>query len=331
VTSKVKDAVGCSGKRVGFAAVLAAAALFCAATGLTAGDFDPARSAFRVKFEDETTPYKVTGVFVLPGQRVKIEIPPGETPGACNLDADAGRTVERGRNRWTWEAPYEPGDLSVVLHCPQTEDSVVLQVFVMVPFDSLKDGYLNGYCIGEYPSVPLSMLPIYNPPKGFIEVTESNLCRQVSPHFQIGQFVCKQAGPYPKYVVLRERLVLKLELILEKFNEAGHGYDTFHIMSGYRTPSYNEAIGNVKYSRHLWGGAADIFPDGDLDGMMDDLNCDGRSDYRDADVLYDFIDRMYGRPWYERFLGGLAKYKKTSCHGPFVHVDVRGVRARWGD
>jgi hypothetical protein len=26
----------------------------------------------------------------------------------------------------------------------------------------------------------------------------------------------------------------------------------------------------------------------------------------------------------------LARYRKTPAHGPFVHVDVRGFRARWG-
>ena len=48
-------------------------------------------------------------------------------------------------------------------------------------------------------------------------------------------------------------------MILQKVNERGYRCDTFHIMSGYRTPYYNGAIGNVRYSRHVWGGAADIF------------------------------------------------------------------------
>ena len=297
-----------------------------------AGDFDSGKASFPVRFKDEVTPYRVTGVFVLPGERLEIEIPDGETLSACGLDAAAGRIVEGGRNRWAWEAPQEAGDVSVVIHNPELGDSVVLNIFVMVPFGNLKGDHLNGYCIGEYPSIPLKHLPMYKPPAGFIEVTEDNLCTPVSPHFQLGQFICKQGGDYPKYLVLRERLVLKLELVLEKVNEAGYRYETFHVMSGYRTPHYNQASGNVKYSRHLWGGAADIFVDGaPLDGMMDDLNRDGKIDYRDADIIYEIIDRMYGKPWYERFLGGLAKYKKTSSHGPFVHVDVRGMRARWGD
>lgn len=52
-----------------------------------------------------------------------------------------------------------------------------------------------------------------------------------------------------------------LEFILEKVNAQGYRWETFCVMSGYRTPYYNKAIGNVRYSRHLWGDAADIFID----------------------------------------------------------------------
>ena len=115
-------------------------------------------------------------------------------------------------------------------------------------------------------------------------------------------------------------------------NESGYRCTTLHIMSGYRTPYYNRAIGNVKYSRHIYGGAVDLFIDVDPpDGMMDDLNGDGTINYRDAAIIYDSIDSLYGHSWYEPLIGGLARYKKTNAHGPFVHVDVRGVRARWGD
>ncbi len=130
---------------------------------------------------------------------------------------------------------------------------------------------------------------------------------------------------------MKERLLLKLELILERTNERGYRCDTFHIMSGYRTPYYNKAIGNVRYSRHVWGGAADIFVDENpKDAMMDDLNQDGVIDFRDAAVVYDIVDDLFGRPFYAPFTGGLGRYRKTTAHGPFVHVDVRGFRARWG-
>jgi hypothetical protein len=28
-------------------------------------------------------------------------------------------------------------------------------------------------------------------------------------------------------------------------------------------------------------------------------------------------------------VGGLSAYRANSAHGPFVHIDARGVRARW--
>jgi hypothetical protein len=29
------------------------------------------------------------------------------------------------------------------------------------------------------------------------------------------------------------------------------------------------------------------------------------------------------------YLGGIGRYDKTADHGPFVHVDVRGIRVLW--
>jgi uncharacterized protein YcbK (DUF882 family) len=85
-----------------------------------------------------------------------------------------------------------------------------------------------------------------------------------------------------------------------------------------------------KCSQHIYGGAADIFIDvAPIDNVMDDLNRDGKIDYHDAAILYDLVDGMYGNPWYESFIGGLGKHKRSSQHGPFVHVDVRGIKTRW--
>jgi hypothetical protein len=81
-------------------------------------------------------------------------------------------------------------------------------------------------------------------------------------------------------------------------------------MSGYRTPYYNHAGGNVRYSRYVWGGAVHIFIDEPLqEGMMNDLDGQDRIDSRDAAVLYDLIDEKYGKPWYRIFHGGLGRYK----------------------
>ena len=105
--------------------------------------------------------------------------------------------------------------------------------------------------------------------------------------------------------------------------------DTLHVLSGYRTPYYNHAIGDVLYSMHQWGSAADVYVDKDDKGVMDDLNRDGKVDVQDSRLLYDAIEAMLGEQAFARFQGGMGWYRGTSAHPPFVHVDVRGTKARW--
>jgi hypothetical protein len=294
-------------------------------------EFSPEKASFTLRFKDEESPYRVIGAFVLPQEELTLQVAATGSVAQFSVRAASGRLADVGPGEWRWRAPDVPGLYPVVVSQTEPPDSITLNVFVMVPFAALEEGYLNGYRVGNYPAVPYRQLAIYDPPAGFIEVTPENEGVLVSPHFRLEQFLCKQESGWPKYVVLRERLLLKLELILEEVNRRGYRAQTFAVLSGYRTPYYNRAIGNVRYSRHVWGGAADIYVDEDpRDEYMDDLNQDGHIDYRDAAVLYDIIDGMYGRPWYTHLVGGLGRYRKTSSHGPFVHVDVRGYHARWG-
>ena len=289
--------------------------------------------AFAVRFKDEVSAYRVNGIFVFPDETLTLHVVDADSKTQYTLEVSSGTIFEERGRRWLWKVPRDTGlHVGRIISSPQP-DTVTLNVFVMVPFERLKGEYLDSYRIGKYPSIPYRKLPSYKRPRGFIQITRENEETLVGPHFTLNQFVGRQQPrTYPKYIFLRERLILKLENILERVNERGYTANTFAILSGYRTPYYNKAIGNVKYSRHVYGGAADIFIDEDpKDEMMDDLNKDGRIDYRDAAIIYDIIDEMHGKSWYEPFVGGLARYRKTRSHGPFVHVDVRGFRARWGD
>jgi hypothetical protein len=294
--------------------------------------FNPGKAAFSVKYMELTSDYRISAMFVLPKEKVDIEIEKYSQNTPFEINCMGGEAVQLDLNRWQWTAPGQTGLTQLTVRQSDLGDSIQLNVFVMVPYDSLRGEYLNGYRMGKYPDIPLKQLKIYKKPRGFIEVTADNIDTPISPHFRLGQFLCKQEGDYPKYLVLRMRLVLKLERILEEVNKKGNPCQSFEVMSGYRTPYYNKAIGNVKYSRHLWGGAADIYIDENpKDGDMDDLNKDKVINYKDAAILYDIVDKMYGQAWYETFVGGLGRYRRTKSHGPFVHVDVRGFRARWGD
>jgi hypothetical protein len=288
------------------------------------------KTGFTAKCRDDLIRYKIFAVYVLPGEEIDIEISDPQDKGNYALRTNAGTVITGKNNRWRWQAPQQAGHYTITIIPAAANDTMNLSVFVMVPIQNMKGEYLNGYRIGNYPEKPLRGLKAYEKPKGFIEVTAQNQDLYISPHFQLKQFLCKQNGGFPKYVVLREKLLSKLEVVLEKINEAGYKCETFHVMSGYRTPYYNEAIRDVRYSRHIYGDAADIFIDVDPeDERMDDLNKDGKINFSDADVMYDIIDELYGKSWYEVYIGGLGKYGCTDCHGPFVHIDVRGHRARW--
>ena len=210
---------------------------------------------------------------------------------------------------------------------------MTLNIFVMRPAAEMKNGYLGKYRIGEYQKQPFKGLDVYRTPKGFVEVTPENQDVQVSPHFTLKQFLCKQqASAWPKYMILRPELLFKMEDILERINAGGIRTDSFVVMSGYRTPWYNRSIGNrTSSSRHLYGGAADIYIDvKPVDGVMDDINRDGKLNKADANYLYDQFERWSKESWWSRHTGGLASYGANSAHGAFVHVDVRGYKARWG-
>ena len=131
-----------------------------------------------------------------------------------------------------------------------------------------------------------------------------------------------------QYIALVPDLLEKLEWLLEAVNQRGTRLDTFEVMSGFRTPFYNRLIRNVVHSRHIYGSAADIFIDvNPRDGVMDDLNRDGRFDKKTPMFYITSPTPSAKRIPTSRRRG---QYSGNGAHGPFVHVDVRGFDARWG-
>jgi hypothetical protein len=288
-----------------------------------------AASGFAVRYRNVISPDRVRTLTVLPGETVSLEVV-ASTPGSGYVARPAaGLLVPLAAGRWVWTAPPAPGLYPIQVVAPDGSDSVTVQAFVVVSYDRFQGELLNGYRIGRYPDKPLRGLASYSLPTGFVEVTTENEDILVSPHFRLKQFLCKQPGGSRKYIVLNERLLVALEYVLARVHEAGYRATTFHVMSGYRTPAYNRSLGNVRYSQHQLGAAADIFIDENGDGRMDDLNGDGRSDIRDAEVLFRLIDAVAVRPEAQGLIGGIGKYPATAAHGPFVHVDVRAGKARW--
>lgn len=284
--------------------------------------------AFSIQVKDEVIPYRLMTVLAMPGQDLEIEAVfsnPGSRLSAC---AEDGEVTRLDGDEWSWRTPTEPGVYSLFVTETASGATMRLQALVMVRYDG--EDFFQGYRIGKYEQIPLRNNAKYKSPQGLVRVEPGMEELWLSPHFQLRQFLCKQDGDFPKFALVHERLLLKLELLLEKMNDRGLEVNTFAVLSGYRTPHYNRAIGNsTRYSRHLYGDAADIYIDRDGDGRMDDLNGDGRETQADAEMMASVIEQSFDDIWYRPFIGGLGLYGPKPHRGPFIHVDTRGFKARW--
>ena len=221
-----------------------------------------------------------------------------------------------------------------------------MTAIVMTPFSAKVNGRIGHYQMGSWPNEDRAKAGAasarafafaaarrqYGVPRGFIEVTHEATSTHVSESFTLGDFLTHgQLDVWPKYIVLDLKMVDKLELLLDELRAEGHPVRHLTVMSGFRAPSYNaEGVGpggRSAISRHMYGDAADVFPDDDRNGWTDDINHDGRVDLEDARVLLRAAEAVEAK--YPDLVGGLGLYQSTSAHGPFLHVDTRGSRARW--
>lgn len=114
-------------------------------------------------------------------------------------------------------------------------------------------------------------------------------------YFNTAEFESRDGKPSPfgETVVHRE-LIVRLNAIRAAFGKP------IMVTSGYRSPEHNQRVGGVKNSFHVQGLAADIQP----------------KDLNDLDELYTLVEKFNKN-------GGIGRYND------FIHIDVRGVAARW--
>ncbi len=223
-----------------------------------------------------------------------------------------------------------PGAHATGLSAPDGEPITALS---LIPLTEKLGATWRGYRVGYWPGERRTRRPArYDLPAGFLEVTPDNQEVRLSTHFVVRDFLTHdQPATWPKVLVIRLPLLDKLELIAGELEALGRPA-ALHVMSGFRTPQYNaQGVGplggRAGDSRHMYGDAADIFVDADGNGEMDDLNGDGRVTIADARWLAGIAERVEST--HPSMTGGIGVYRANGVHGPFVHVDVRGNRARW--
>ena len=118
---------------------------------------------------------------------------------------------------------------------------------------------------------------------------------QISKNFRLSEF---RPGEHSYDLI---RIAPMLVNILEEIRKRA-GDQTLHVTSGYRPIAYNRKVGGVSNSTHIDGLAADIY-----------------SEHISTEALWEICDDVIG----DR--GGVGFYPNQG----FVHVDIRGYRARW--
>jgi uncharacterized protein YcbK (DUF882 family) len=262
-----------------------------------------------------------------PGQTIVNDIP---SKVEAVLSSEKSKEVSSD-----FVAPSKPGVYKLAVQLDQASRPIDdFNVITLVPFAEKQSGHIGLYYLGSWPFEHggRPKTPAYANPSGFIEVTQQNADTQVSEHFKLRDFLTKdQYNVWPKYMLLNPKLVDKLELTIAELERTGHPVHNMHVMSGFRTPEYNYTGGNTQgranLSRHMYGDASDVFVDNDGNGVMDDLNHDGRLDIGDSLVVQQAVERVeHDHP---ELVGGVGVYPACCGHGPFTHIDVRGFRARW--
>jgi len=120
--------------------------------------------------------------------------------------------------------------------------------------------------------------------------------KKLTPHLSVREFACHDGSDA---ILISDPLPEVLEAIRNHFGKP------LRITSGYRTPAWNRKVGGVAKSQHTLGTAADI-------------NID---DETPLAVYRAIVNGWVAGVDPERLGVGL--------YLGFVHVDVRGHRARW--
>ncbi|HEX4683495.1 MAG TPA: hypothetical protein VH277_12335 [Gemmatimonadaceae bacterium] len=270
--------------------------------------------------------------------KLRAAIEPAPAPIAAD-SLPAGGKLEYSQGGEVASAPKGAGIWNVLLAVGNAVRPVAnFNVITMLPFSAKQNGRIGTYFVGSWPGEHGASGPkkapsgAYGNPSGFIEVTQANADTPVSEHFKLRDFLTHdQPNVWPKYLVLQPREVDKLELVLADLQAHGLDVHGVHIMSGFRSPQYNytggTTAGRANLSRHMFGDASDIYIDSDGDGQMDDLNHDGKISIDDARVIQQAVDRVEAA--HPELVGGAGVYTAAPGHGPFIHIDTRGYRARW--
>jgi hypothetical protein len=197
-----------------------------------------------------------------------------------------------------------------------------LTLAVLVPFEEKEGAMLHGYRIGMYLAERArGKTP---PPEGFLEITPADIELPITRHLKVGDFLNHdQQGVWPSYAAVNPKLLDKLELVIQEIAR-WHGDKAvadieIDVHSGFRAPEHNRRVRRAASdSQHQYGDAADVAIDANGDGKITAI------DSRMVGLAVEIVELKH-----PDLVGGLGIYTTGHSSTNYVHIDVRGRRARW--
>lgn len=300
-------------------------------------------------------------LFVPPGARLVCAPCEGEAAaelfGESAFVAAGGFQTGRGSDgkEEVLYAPAKPGLYRLSARCGNENAS--LNLIVLHRADYTKDrhgqpvGQVGGVRLGTYGIAERSgskkvraHADDYQAPLWFAPITPETENLPLGQQFTVGDMVvggendgepqglkALPGGRHCLFFPPDRRIIEKLDALADYLRGKGYRFSRFTVTSFFRTPDYNRRTeGGSSLSRHTFGDAADIIIDADSDGKMDDLNGDGRQDFRDGLVIANACRELEKAG--KVIPGGIGLYGYDGPHSvrSHVHLDCRGFPARWG-
>jgi hypothetical protein len=197
-----------------------------------------------------------------------------------------------------------------------------LTLAVLVPFEEKEGAMLHGYRIGTYLAERArGKTP---PPTGFLQITPADVDIPITKHLKVGDFLNHdQQGVWPSFAAVNPKLLDKLELVIQEIAR-WHGDKAIadieiDVHSGFRAPEHNQRVRRAASdSQHQYGDAADVAIDANGDGKITAI------DSRMVGLAVEIVELKH-----PDLVGGLGIYTTGHSSTNYVHIDVRGRRARW--
>lgn len=151
---------------------------------------------FRINQKLKPLIHDVQSFLLLPQDTVNLEVVKSKAKVSYHAHQAVSVNYNKQNQQWQINVPEQAGIYPFYLK--QDEHIIKINFIMQVPAKKMVGQEINGYRIGRYPRKKIIKQVIYEPPRGFIEVTEKNINTKISPSFKLGQFLCKQSGDFPK-------------------------------------------------------------------------------------------------------------------------------------